>query len=123
MNKRVNGREFLNRVSVRTGLPLEVVDAVYGGMLDEIRHILYQQDRLLLSGFGSFYVHRHKGHPVQFGDEKNYVPDYLVARFSASNVLNKYLREDHSDTEGVRKRKRPRKAEKHAATKQTVVRK
>lgn len=94
--RKINRKEYLERVAVRSGCSIDVVSHVYGAMISEIENIMKEHDRLLLTGFGSFYVHRHKGHPVQFGQKVNLVCDYPVAKFSASNVLNKKLREETS---------------------------
>lgn len=71
------------------------VSNIYNAIIDEIVDTLCVQDcRLLLTGFGSFYVNRHKGHPVQFGDnKKSAISDYRVIKFSASNLLSSKLRE------------------------------
>jgi DNA-binding protein HU-beta len=101
---KVNREEFLRRVEARltasgsvnkmsNGTPMFTVEDVYHAMLAELIELIQSGQRVSLTGFGSFYTQMHKGHPVQFGGKKDVVPAYRVFKFSASNVLNKRLRE------------------------------
>lgn len=58
----------------------ELVEAVANG------------ERVSFTGFGSYGMKTHKGHPVQFGSGGSRVEDYKVFRFVPSNVLNRRLR-------------------------------
>lgn len=91
-DNKVNKEKFLSRVAKRAGISKSVVRKVYYAMIAEIEWIAQNEDKLTLTGFGTFYVQRHKGHPVQFGTRSTNVSDYLVFKFSASNVLNKRIR-------------------------------
>ena len=104
---KINKEEFLKRVNARlqADLPdeevvsskshhLYTVEQVWDAVEAEIKHIVRCGCRLSLTGFGSFYAQTHRGHPVQFGGQKEKVHDYKVFKFSASNVLNKMLRDD-----------------------------
>lgn len=91
---KVNRAEFLARVSKRTGVRREVVVAVYGGIVDELVDVMQGGSQLLLTGFGSFYLQRHKGHPVQFSGGSDMVSDYDVLKFSPSNIMTKRVRTD-----------------------------
>lgn len=107
MNKpnKVNKDEFLERVTLRLQRELPAEEAgqrgrlfsvpdVYEAMIAETKAIVQAGDRLSLTGFGSYYAQTHKGHPVQFGSQTEKVGDYRVFKFSASNVLNRELRQD-----------------------------
>lgn len=101
MDGKVNREDFLSRVAKRTGLELSDVNTVYYGIVSEIEDIARSGDKLSLAGFGSFYVQMHKGHPVQFGTHDRKVDDYMVFKFSASNVFNKKLRRTDDKIVGV----------------------
>lgn len=89
--------EFLRRVHTRSGQSQAVVNAVYKATVDELRILAIREGRLTLTGFGTFYVQTHKGHPVQFGKKSDKIEDYAVFKFSASSVFNKSLRMRLSD--------------------------
>lgn len=101
---KVNKEDFLERVASRLQIDSPdgevnlkakfTVSEVYDAMIAEVEHVVRSGCRLSLTGFGSFYAQMHKGHPVQFGDQIKKVADYPVFKFSASNVLNKRLRDE-----------------------------
>lgn len=93
MKSKVSKKQFLADVAKRVGMPVEVVTTVYEGMIEETHDIVEMGKSLSLTGFGSFYLQRHKGHPVQF-EKHAAVKDYLVFKFSASDVLNRRFREE-----------------------------
>jgi nucleoid DNA-binding protein len=100
MKNKVSKKQFLADVATRVGLPVETVTSVYDGMLEETHDIVDSGKSLSLTGFGSFYLQKHKGHPVQF-DKHDKVPDYLVFKFSASDVYNRRFRKEAVQTESV----------------------
>ncbi len=96
MGKKVNRNDFLQTVSENIDVPYGVVSAVYEGIADEIINVTKHGVKLSLTGFGAFYAQKHKGHPVQFSDSSETVDDYVVLKFSSSNVMNKRLRDDEN---------------------------
>ena len=94
MDKKVNRGEYLGRVAKRVGKDYSQVLDVYNAMVAELVDIAKAGERLSLTGFGLFYVQQHKGHPVQFSGDVEKVSDYAVLKFSASNVMNKKLRDN-----------------------------
>ena len=64
----------------------------YTEIVDGIAYYTGNGYELSLTGFGVFVMKHHKGHPVQFGKSKSKVSDYDVLKFSASDVLNRRLR-------------------------------
>lgn len=89
---RVNRGEFLNTVARKTGYERKVVIEIYHAMVEEMVNVLQSGKKLSLTGLGSFYVQQHKGHPVQFSGGSYVVDDYNVMKFSASNMMNKRVR-------------------------------
>lgn len=98
---KVSKGAFLEKVAERSGVPDDVVSAVYHTMISEIEDIMRSNEKLCLTGFGTFSLQRHKGHPVQFETEEPVVSDYVVFKFSASNVMNRKFREWDAKQRGV----------------------
>lgn len=98
---KVTRKQYLERVAERTGLSLADITNVYNAEIEILKEILQNDERLLLSGFGSFEVIYHKGHPVQFGEKHNFVDKYRVVKFSASALLNKSVRRKGNTVHGV----------------------
>lgn len=97
---RVNKSDFLNRVSTRTGVPVQVASDMYEAIIEEILAVVTAGDRLTLTGFGKFYPQEHKGHRVQSvnhegklegSDEPEVVDDYAVLKFSATRTINRRI--------------------------------
>lgn len=93
--ERVNKREYISAVAARAELPIHVVSAVYEVGIQELLETVARGDRLVLTGFGRFYLQAHKGHRVQFADAKDgespVIEDYSVLKFSARREVNKHL--------------------------------
>lgn len=89
---KMNRDALLKRVASRTGYPSAVVRRVYDVLLSEIEHSLLEGYRVSLVSFGQFFLTRHKGHHVQFGNSSD-VEDYLIFRFSPSSCFNDRIRE------------------------------
>ncbi|MFJ4037754.1 HU family DNA-binding protein [Microbacterium sp. NPDC090007] len=91
---KVSKREFVQRVSKRTGLSLRVTQLAYDAIFDEILDLVNAGNRVTLTGFGKFYAQSHKGHDVVLNirDDPNargHVDDYAVLKFSATREVNK----------------------------------
>lgn len=84
-------KQFLSEVTREAGMSLEDVSRAYDAILSVVERHVAKDERVSLTGFGTFYLQRHKGHPVQFEDNA-VIPDYVVLKFSASDVVNKRLR-------------------------------
>lgn len=84
--ERVNKNEFLASVAARSGLPVRTVSLVYKEIVAELMDIVLRGDRLMLTGLGSFYRQKHKGHYVQFanGGKGKKIKDYMVLKFSST---------------------------------------
>lgn len=99
MKHKVNKNEFLGEIAEKTGLESNVVKTVYNAFVDEIRSVVCQGKDLSLTGFGSFSLKKHKGHPVQFEAKTDKVKDYVVLKFAASDVLMSNIRRDYDKGE------------------------
>ena len=99
MKHKVNKNEFLGEIAEKTGLELNVVKTVYNAFVDEIRSVVCRGEDLSLTGFGSFSLKKHKGHPVQFEAKTDKVKDYVVLKFAASDVLMSNIRRDYDKGE------------------------
>lgn len=90
---KVSRTEFIKNVSTRSGFSEEDTIKFYDAFIKEIEETMRQGKSLTLTGFGNFFIAKHKGHPVQFSKEE--VKDYVVFKFSCSNVLNKKFRDEY----------------------------
>lgn len=90
---KVSKNQFLAEVAHNNDMSLEEVTTAYNAIVDGIHDVVASGRTLSLTGFGSFYLQRHKGHPVQFEGRAN-VGDYVIFKFSASDVLNKRFRRE-----------------------------
>ncbi|MBV0894663.1 HU family DNA-binding protein [Microbacterium sp. NC79] len=93
---RVSKREFIKRVARRAGVPTRVAALVYEATVEEILDTVSDGKRLTLTGFGKFFLQRHKGHRVTtIGDraegatDLGEIADYSVLKFSATRAVNK----------------------------------
>lgn len=93
---KMSKKEFLRKVAKDNDMTVSGLTAAYDAIIDGIKDVVSNGQSLSLTGFGVFYLHKHKGHPVQFEGRED-VPDYVVFKFSASDVLNRKFRADHAD--------------------------
>lgn len=93
---KMNRSEFLARVAKRTGYSRRIVLEIYDAMVDEFVDVIQNKKQLLLTGFGTYFVQQHKGHPVQFSGGNDVVEDYDVLKFSPSNILKQRVRSNQT---------------------------
>lgn len=93
---KVNKKDFLNRVSRNHAIPLDQVKDVYSAIVEELESVVCAGHELSLTGFGTFALKKHKGHPVQFEAKTETVNDYVVLKFTASDVLMSKIRDAYS---------------------------
>ncbi len=93
---RVSKREFLQRVSQRSGVNPRATQMVYDAFIEEILDQVKEGNRVTLTGFGKFYLQQHKGHRVRVegkfkegSREMKKVDDYAVLKFSATRSLDR----------------------------------
>lgn len=93
---KISKNQFLADVARNNDMSLEDITDAYNAIVNGIHDVVVSGRTLSLTGFGSFYLQRHKGHPVQFEGRSN-VEDYVIFKFSASDVLNKRFRQEDAD--------------------------
>ena len=92
MKSKINKNEFFDRISKKHDIDVETIRTVYDAMVNELTDIVCEDRSLSLTGFGTFSLKSHKGHPVQFEAKTNKVEDYKVLKFTASDVLMLHIR-------------------------------
>lgn len=97
MKKKINKNEFLETIAEKHDIPLASVRNVYEAFVDELKTVVCSGQDLSLTGFGTFSLKRHKGHPVQFEAKTDTVKDYVVLKFAASDVLMSKIRQAYND--------------------------
>jgi nucleoid DNA-binding protein len=91
---KITRKMLLQQVANRSGYDINTVSKVYGAIVDAIVESVQTEHYISLTGFGNFYLQHHKGHPVQFESSDSAVHDYKLLKFSASDALNRRLRDD-----------------------------
>lgn len=77
----------------RNYTPVEM-EMIINTMLEQLVETIKEGKEQFFTGFGSFYLQQHKGHPVQFNSTDAEISNYVTLKFSASNNLNAKLREE-----------------------------
>ena len=95
---KISKNQFLAEVARNNDMSVEDITIAYNAIVNGIHDVVASGKTLSLTGFGAFYLQRHKGHPVQF-EGTSEVGDYVIFKFSASDVLNKRFRQE--DKEGL----------------------
>lgn len=116
--ERVNKNEFLASVAARSGLPVRTVSLVYKEIVAELMDIVLRGDRLMLTGLGSFYRQKHKGHFVQFANDGKgkKIKDYMVLKFSSTVNVEEATRK-YKAAERARKKREARARERREKAK------
>lgn len=103
MSQKVNKNEFLQMISNKTNMRLSDVETVYEAIVSEIQALTLQGKDVSLTGFGTFSLKPHKGHPVQVTFKKGHsearvpsIPCYMVFKFAASSALTARLRKAYA---------------------------
>ena len=99
--RKVNKNEFLSAVAKNSGFNVTVVKAVYTAFIEEVKNVVCNGYDLSLTGFGSFVLKKHKGHPVQFEAKTDTVKDYVVLKFAASDVLITDIRKNYEENNPI----------------------
>lgn len=99
-DNKMSKRGFIKYLADKNHVTVAEAAAAYNMVIDGIIDVVRLGTKLSLMNFGVFYLQKHSGHPIQFKDEKAFVKDYKVFKFTASNVLNDSVRRDAVATEG-----------------------
>lgn len=98
---RVTRQQFLTQVAKKNGVTVESLTNAYNMLFDGIFDIVKENKSLCLTGFGVFYLQKHKGHKMQFGVACD-GNDYYCFKFSSANTLNQRLRQDKTEATDVK---------------------
>ena len=97
MKKKINKNEFLENIAAKHNISVADARSAYDLIVDEIRCVICSGSDLSVTGFGTFSLQKHKGHPVQFKSKRGTVDDYVVLKFAVSDVLMSKIRESRKD--------------------------
>ena len=100
LKSKISKKEFIRGVAKDNKMTIAETSRAYDAIVEGIHKAVSEGNSLSLTGFGVFYLHKHKGHPVQFEGSAD-VKDYIVFKFSASDVFNKRLREEYDRGEVI----------------------
>ena len=95
MKNKINKNEFIKMVAEENGLKVKDVKFVYEAIVDKIRDVICDDQDLSLTGFGTFSLQKHKGHPIQFRSDSDKVDDYAVLKFAVSDALMTKIRKNY----------------------------
>jgi nucleoid DNA-binding protein len=98
MKKKISKKHFLAAVAHDSGMSVENMTKAWDAISNGIHDQLAAGNTVTMTGFGSFYLQNHRGHPVQF-EGRAAIQDYIVMKFSASDVLNKRFRKEYGEGE------------------------
>lgn len=97
VKRKVNKNEFLEEIAAKSNMPLSDVRVIYDAIVDGVKNVVCNGQDLSLTGFGTFSLKKHKGHPVQFEAKSDTVQDYVVLKFAASDVLMSKIRSAYAE--------------------------
>lgn len=97
MAGKLNREDIIVRAAKKAGMTIEDMTDCVMAFEEAMVEAAMEGKTVCLTGFGKFYLQRHKGHPIQFAKDTPKVTNYLVFKFSASNVLNATLRKRDSE--------------------------
>lgn len=92
-NEKVTRKMLLQTIAAKSGLDIATVSKVHQAYVDSVVEYIQKGKTVSITGFGMYYLQKHKGHPVQFESQNHHVSEYALLKFSASDALNKRLRE------------------------------
>lgn len=83
MNK-ITKQKFIALLKNRMNVTNDDARYLYETFISICTETLLKGDKLILAGFGTFYLKSHKGHIVR----NKHIDDYLYVKFITSHVLN-----------------------------------
>lgn len=93
---KISKKHFLAAVARDNGMSVETITKAWDAIVKGLHDQLAAGNTVSLTGFGAFYLQNHKGHPVQF-EGRAVIQDYIVMKFSTSDVLNKRFRDEYHE--------------------------
>ena len=94
---KINKSELLAYIAKQNGITHKQARSVFDSIIDYIRENICEGKDVSLTGFGTFSLQKHKGHPVQFASDTNAVKDYVVVKFTASDALMTSIRKEYEN--------------------------
>lgn len=94
---KMNKSELLTCVAKENNLTQKQMRSVFDSIIECIRQNICEGKDVSLTGFGTFSLQKHKGHPVQFASSSNVVKDYVVVKFTPSDALMTSIRKDYDE--------------------------
>ena len=104
MSRGIGKKEIVSSVAKKSGVCAKDVSKVYKALVEVIIESVSNVDgesffgdgagpKIMISGFGSFQLRPHKGHPVGFtGKQGAFISKYPVLKFDVSPELSKTIR-------------------------------
>ena len=89
--------ELLSVVADKLDVPRSDVADIWNNIKQQIIDECSDGKTIMITGFGSFCIKRHKGHPIRFDSGTQAVSDYPVFKFSTSDILGRRLRQAYID--------------------------
>lgn len=91
--EKINKKDFVKTISQKNNISYKAAEFCYDIIIKGIINEVSKNHKLMLSGFGTFYLQNHRGHFVPSDDLKNKkCTNCLTFKFSASKTLNKQIR-------------------------------
>lgn len=101
MNKDVFAKQVAEELAksqnIHTKITPDMVKEIWDTMVAVILRNIKEGRKILLTGFGSFFLQKHAGHSVQFKNTDDKINGYVNIKFAASNKLNRELREEYRE--------------------------
>ena len=89
-------RPFITRLCEKKGCTVKEASVIYEMFIATLMDEILAGNKVILTGFGDFMLKSHKGHKIRFS-KNDVIDEYLTLKFSASNTLNRQLRESSND--------------------------
>lgn len=99
MPVKMTKREFIAFLAEKNQISYRRAEKIYNMVFDGLESAVLSGRDLTLTGFGRFYLQKHRGHKIRGRGADGLAPgtksrldDYLVVKFSASEILNRKAR-------------------------------
>lgn len=90
---KINKSDLVDIISEKENMSKKQVKNVIDIFLSLIEDNLHERNSVTLSGFGTFKIDMHEGHPVQFkSGKKMFIEAYPVLKFNVSKILKDRLK-------------------------------
>lgn len=94
---RMKKQTFISRLADEAGISKKEANELYQAFVRAIVGSVLTGESVSLRGFGTFQLKKHKGHTVSLLGNMTNISDYYGLRFTASETLNKQIRQELHD--------------------------